>query len=323
MKLFLSVILAIYVFSGCSNKQYFEPEETYDFNIESTQILSEIVSINKESAILEDYRIVNKDGISTYSLPNGYNFLNKIGSSIIAADKTGKLLINKKVIEFKQNIVAASIKENLVALVLSNNTIVLYDLITKKFKIKEKLANSILNDTRIVNPIFLDDVVVFPSLNGKIILVNIGTNKILKTINVDPSGKINNIIFLEVLDDIMIVATQSKVLSISSDSFSIKDYEIRDIISNSKNIYMSTIDGKIIKLDLQLEEVASRKFKFARIYSLAFGTSLYALESQGYLINLDADFATTKVYDFDFDETSKTIAIGDTLYFNDEYIKLK
>ncbi|MCK5111481.1 MAG: hypothetical protein KAQ94_08160 [Arcobacteraceae bacterium] len=323
MKLFLSIILAVYIFTGCSSKQYFEPEETYDFDYSSTQISSEIATLNKDGATLEDFRIINKDGVSTYSLPEGYSFLNKVNSSVIASDKTGNLLINKKIINLGQNVVAASIKENLAALILSNNSIVLYDLTTQKFKLKEKLASSLLNDTKIANPIFLDDIAIFPTLNGKVILVSIDTNKIIKTINVDPSGQINNVIFLQVINDAMVVATPNKVLSIADNSFSIRDYEINDIISAANNLYLSTLDGKIIKLNLQLEEIVSRKFKFAKIYSLGFGTSLYALESQGYLINLGSDFSTTKVYDFDFDETSKTIAIGDTLYFDDEYIKLK
>ncbi len=323
MKLFLSVILAVYIFSGCSSKKYFKPKETSNFNSSSTQISSEIVSINKDGATLEDLRIINSSGISSYSLPKGYSLINTIDTYIISADKMGNVRINDKNIHFAHNIVAASIKQDLLSLVFDNNIIAVYNLVTNKFKVKEKLDGSILNDTRIANPIFLDDIVIFPTLNGKIMLINTETNKIVKTINVDPSNDINNIIFLQTISDTMIVATQNKVLSISDNAFSIKDYEINDIISAQNHLYISTIDGKLIKLNLQLEEIVSRKFKFARIFALAFGTSLYALESQGYLINLDSNFATIKVYNFNFDETSKTIAIGDTLYFDDEYIKLK
>jgi hypothetical protein len=272
---------------------------------------------------LANSKIITKNGISSYSLPLGFNFINTIDSYVLSSDKKGNLHINEKIIHFTQNVVAASIKDDLLALVFDNNTIALYDLTTNKFKLKEQLKDASLNDIRIANPIFLDDTVIFPTLNGKIILVNLKTNKILKTINVDPSGDINNIIYLQTVNDTVIIATRNKILSISDSSFSIKSYELNDIISANNYLYISTIDGKLIKLDLQLEEISSKKFKFARIFALAFGTSLYALESQGYLINLDADFIITKVYDFDFDETSKIIAIKDTLYFGDEYIKLK
>ncbi len=322
MKIFLSVILAVYIFSGCSSKKYFEPKETSSFDSQSTYVSSEIVSINKDGATLEDLRVINKSGISSYYLPKGYSFLNAVDTHIISSDKMGNLLLNKKIINFDQNVVAASVRKNLLSLIFDNNTIAIYDISTNKFKIKEKLEASILNDTRIANPIFLDNTVIFPTLNGKIILVSTETNKNIKTINVDPSNDINNIIFLQTISDTMIVATQNKILSISDDAFNMKDYEINDIIAAEGYLYISTLDGKLIKLSLDLEEIASRKFKFAKIYSLAFGTSLYALESQGYLIKLDSDLIKTKVYDFDFDKTSKTLCIGDTLYLKDEYIKL-
>jgi hypothetical protein len=319
----LTTALTLLLFVGCSSKKYFEPKETYSFNQSTKTTPAKIIFANKDGATLENYQIINKNGISKNTIAKGYNFLNKADNKILASDKKGHIMIDNHIINLKNTIVSATIKDNLLALVFEDNTIALYDLDEKKYKIKEKIQSSALNDIRMANPLFLDDIVIFPTLNGKIILVNYNSNKIIKKINIDENGQINNIIFLKVINDVMVVATPNKLLSIAQDSFNIKDYEISDIIIAKNKIYLSTIDGNIMKLNLQLEKLASRKFKFAKIYSLGFGTSLYALESQDFLIRINENFTKTRVYKFDFDENNKTIAIGDTLYFDDKYIKLK
>ena len=115
---------------------------------------------------------------------------------------------------------------------------------------------------------------------------------------------------------------QIKILSLGDGSFSIKDYNIKDIITNEQDIFIATLEGEVIKLDLSLAKVASKKFKFSNLFALGFGTSLYALESQGYLIKLNDNLTKASIYDFGFNEDEKTIIIGDTLYFEDSYIKL-
>ncbi len=101
-----------------------------------------------------------------------------------------------------------------------------------------------------------------------------------------------------------------------------KDYEIRDIIVNKENIYLATIDGQIIKLTANLDQVAKKKYKYAKIHALAFTDSLYAVESQGYLINIKDDFAEDTIYNFGFDNEERMIAIGNKVYFGSKYITL-
>jgi len=103
----------------------------------------------------------------------------------------------------------------------------------------------------------------------------------------------------------------------------LKDYNVRDIISVDDNIYIATIDEQIIKTDISLNIINRKKYKYAKFYALAYGTSLYALESQGFLINISNDFKTDTIYDFDFDNEQKVIALDDTVYYDDEYIILK
>ncbi len=322
MKILLTILTIVFIFSGCSTKQYFEPKNTSNNNLSSKKMSDKILSLSSDGAILENFRVINKDGLSTYFLPEGYTFLNKADSQILSADKLGNIMIDRKTINLAENIVAASIKENILAVVFANNTIALYNLTTNKYTLKEKLKLSIINDTRIANPIFLDKTVIFPTLNGKIIFVSLKTSEIIKNINLDPTDKVNNVIFLKTIGETLIASTPNKILSISDGAFNVKRYRVKDIITNSTNVFVATLNGTIIKFDLTLNQEASKKFKFANIFALGYGTSLYALESQDYLIKINDAFTKTTVYDFSFDESSKTIVINNTLYFDDEYVKL-
>ena len=76
------------------------------------------------------------------------------------------------------------------------------------------------------------------------------------------------------------------------------------------------------KLTPNLNEVASKKFKYAKIHALAFTDSLYAVESQGFLININADFSSNVIYNFSFDNEERMLALGNRIYFDSQYITL-
>jgi hypothetical protein len=71
-----------------------------------------------------------------------------------------------------------------------------------------------------------------------------------------------------------------------------------------------------------LVEVAKKKYKYAKIHALGFSDSLYAVESQGYLINVNHDFTDDRIYKFNFDNKERMIAIGNKIYFDSKYITL-
>ena len=96
----------------------------------------------------------------------------------------------------------------------------------------------------------------------------------------------------------------------------------RDMILKDGYIYIATVDGHIIKLTPNLEEVAKRKYKYAKFHALAYGSSLYAVESQGFLINISDDFKTDTIYEFSFDNEKRLIAVDNKIYFDSDYITL-
>ena len=326
MKYILTSLLSLFLFTACSGKKYYEPEDvSSNIELNKESMSSSISSMNKIGGTLNNKQVITKNGISSYELPEGFDFLNITEDGrIIATNYIDKILIGKEERVVKDVVVAASLKNEKLALVYSSNTIELLDINTSKTLFKEYLPLSLANDTRITNPYFMGNLILFPTLNGKVIIVSSSNNESIKNISVDPDNEFNNIISLNVIESTqtLIVASPNKIVSISPKEILSKDYEIRDIIVNKENIYLATIDGQIIKLTANLDQVAKKKYKYAKIHALAFTDSLYAVESQGYLINIKDDFAEDTIYNFGFDNEERMISIGNKVYFGSKYITL-
>jgi hypothetical protein len=326
MKLLSLLLITLFILTGCSQKQYFEPEETDgDYEQSTINMPADIIDFNRSGATLSNGQVVTKEKFSSFKLPEGYSFINSSENGVIASDNKSKIIIGNKANEIEVGgiIVAATLKDSTLAMIYSDNAFVLYDINTKKYLLKEYLNESLANDTRITNPIFMKNLVLFPTLDGKIKVVGLRENKIVKTITVDAQSTFNNIIYLDVINDTLVAATSSKIITVSTQNVNTASYEVRDIITNKDSIYVATVDGELIKLDFSLTVLAKKKFKFARFYALAFGTSLYALESQGFMIKVSEDFKDSKILEFSFNEDEKAIGIKNRLYFGDEYTEVK
>ena len=326
MKHLLILLATLFLLTACGSKKYFEPEDVKNsLSVEESSLPSAIVSMNRDGATLEDGTIITRDGVSKFKLPENFQFLNVSNTGkVLATNYKDKLLIGNEELDVKNIVVAASLKDNKLALVYSDNSIELFDANTKKTLFKEYLSISLANDTRIANPHFMGNLILFPTLNGKVVIISTKTNKSVKNISVDLDSQFNNIIFLKVIEEkqTLIAATANKIVTISTKNILSKDYEIRDIISSGENIYLATIDGRLIKLDLALEEIASKKYKYSKIHALAFTDSLYAIESQSFIININNDFTKDRVYDFDFDNEERLIVIDNKIYTNSREITL-
>ena len=326
MKYILISLSALFLFTACSSKKYFEPEDVSSkIELNKESMPSSIVSMNKIGATLEDGEIINEKGISSFKLPEGFSFLNvSSDGKVIATNRINKILIGDKERVTKDVVVAASLKDNKLALVYSNDTLELIDINTNKTLFKDYQPISLANDTRITNPYFMGNLILFPTLNGKIIIVSALNNEVVKNISVDPDKEFNNIISLNVIESsqTLIVASPNKIVSISPKEVISKDYEVRDLIVKNDDIYLATIDGQIIKLNANLAEIAKKKYKYAKIHALAYSNSLYAVESQGFLINLNQDLSDDNIYKFSFDNEERMIAIGNKIYFDSKYITL-
>jgi len=328
MKLFFLTLGIFVLFSGCSNKRYFEPKHS-DFYFDTTAIDfgSYISSINSKGATLENHHFIDKvGGISDIKLPNGFEFLNNSKGTVFAASNNHKLLIvnSGKIITFKSNVIAVSQNKNMLALLFENNSIGLYDLESKQFKLKKYYKHSFLNDTRIAMPKFLNNMVLFPVLDGKIIVVDLKQYKAIKTITIDPASEVKNIILLDIINDTMIAATPNKIIALKDGTIFTKEFFIQDYNINKNFIYIATHDGRVLKLDFNLKIIKEHKFKFAKFQALAVGANdIYAIESQSYIVKISKDFDHIKVYTFPFEEDEKIFVNKNKIYFENKLLIVK
>ena len=276
MKSILLSIVAIALFTACSGKKYYEPEETSsNIELNKKSMSSSIKSMNRVGGTLEDNEVITKQGISSFKLPEGFEFLNFTDDGkVIATNYIDKILIGDRERTVKDVVVAASRKDEKLALIYSNNSMELIDINTDKTLFKEYLPLSLANDTRISNPLFMGNLILFPSLNGKVLILSSATNEVVRNISVETDSEFKNIISLDIekKSESLIVANPNKIVSISARDVISKDYDIRDMILKDGYIYIATVDGNIIKLTPNLEEVAKRKYKYAKFHALGYGS---------------------------------------------------
>ncbi len=328
MKYSILFIFTLFLFQGCSSKQYYAPEESSIFGIKKEIITtpSYIGTLNANGATTKDSRIINNFGISEFKLQDGYEFVNNTEKGIISADKKGNIFISDEniTLNFRANVIAATSKENLLAIVFSDNSYGVYDLAEKKFKIKEYLESSYMNDTRIASPVILNKIILIPTLDGKIVIVDIESFKVSRTLLIDSQNDIKNIILLKTVGDTLIAATGNKIVSLNKGKYTSKELIIQNYLVNDDFIYLALLDGTVIKLDFDLNIINSKKFKFAKNHAIALDKekNIYLIESQGYIIKLANDFKTSEVYNLPFYDDEKVFVSEDKIYFENKLLKL-
>ncbi len=317
------------MFSGCSSKKVFEPKIVKDeWSRYGDRNLS-IIDVGSNLALLEDRTVLTKDGIVNIKIDDTQRVISDSDGWIISSQIDGNLTLSSKesskeiVFELKKTIATASVKDNNLAVLFADNEMALYNIQTKETILKEQGSKSLAVDARIVAPYFMNGLVVYSTLDGKVIIVNIQLKKRLRTIIVSSKNTFNNIIYFNIIDNKIIAATNTTILSISSKETRVK-YEIRNIIYDNENIFITTKQGEVISLNSNLDLNTKTKFPFAHFLAMiADEDKLYLLEKEGYMIVLDKkDMTQYSVYNVNIEEDY--LFIGDKVfYIDDEYISIK
>jgi hypothetical protein len=187
---------------------------------------------------------------------------------------------------------------------------------------KETSNAPVAVDARITNPYFLKDLVVFSTLDGKVVIVNESAKKLVRSIIVGSEDYFNNIVYLNMVENSLIASTGSSVLSLSQKEAREK-YDIRNIVSNSDGIWLTTKQGEVIALGTNLQYKGKKKFPFAHFVGLSVQNDrVYALERGGYMIALSKNLLSADVYDIDM--SYESVFTGDgQFYFADRYVNIQ
>ena len=327
MKVYFSIfLLSLLIFSGCSSKEYFTPEVVKD-DWDKQEFLDEtIIRTTADGAVLENGQILTKEGVQEYFLPEGYSYIGQSDGWIVASKVDGELLlqsINDKSTEIKldlkKTIAGVTVKDDHVAVLFATNEMALYTLSTKELIFKESGNAPLAVDTRIVNPFFLNELVLYLTLDGKIVIINSDTKQVLRSMLVSSEENFNNIIYFNVIDNVMVAATGYRLFSLSEKERREK-YEMRDIIFSDEGIWITTKEGEVVALTPSLQLKAKRKYPFAHFLGMIMTEDkLYLLERQGYIIELSKDLAESNVYELNIDDGyvyvgEKAFYVNDVIY---------
>ncbi len=320
---------AVLLFSGCSSKKYFEPQTTFSASSAVTSYGSQIVDLSRDGATLQNGSYIGKAGINNIHLGEGYRFLNENSRYVLATNPEGILKIIDKqtkeavrAVALHMPVVSATIKNGVIAYILNNNTFGVYLMKQNQKIIENRSERTFAIDTRAASPMFIENLVVMPMLDGKLIIVNIADPESAKVVYISSEPAFNNVIYLSRMGNTMVAATPKKLITLGVEGKVEYKANISEVAIDKGRIYLFTKEGEIIALNERLEELAKNKFKFAH-YSVAtaFDGKVYALDQQGSLIVLNRDLNRYKIYDIGEVEEPALI-VGDKLYKDGKVIHL-
>ncbi len=325
--LLLTLTLAA-LFSGCGTKKYFDPEETQGLSY-SGYTADYIKNTKLDGATYEDGSVVTRDAFYDHVIETENTiFINEADDTLLAANKNELILIDKKSLKkthipTTQRIVSANVRGNIVAAVTADNSIMMYDRTTGAvlFKSKQKLSHSVSSD--FAQPLFFDDILVYPTLDGKIMIVDAVKKREVREFIISSEKYFNNVIYLDRIGQKIIAATKHNLLMITSKNSYEYEASINAVLATKAGLYVTTVDGRLVELDDRLEVRNEHKFPFSGLISVNLkDDALYVVERSGYLIKVDRGFNTFTVYELG-DNVENFLFIGnEKLYYKSRYITL-
>jgi hypothetical protein len=295
------LLFLIFIFAGCGTK-HFEPKKAYDKNLSFNIQDKKLVEYTYKNLIFEKSKGFFKKK-KEYFDENGKSLGKFIKINDDLAINGDKLLVisQKKVFKLPNLIYSATKKDNLIAVVFENNEYGIYNL-EKKDLIFKNLDDGMI-ETRYVhaNPIFYNDLVLFPLLSGNVAVVDLNKKQFLRNLIISQKNINNNVIFLKIVNDRLFMATPYTLVLFNPNFLIHYNDDIKYVIDNKKNLYVFTIDGRVIKLDMDLKKMKEVKLPYASfaLPSVCNG-KIYTVEYENYLIEIDENL-NYKVYKGQFD----------------------
>ncbi len=324
-------LFSLFFLSGCVHKSIYEPVKVQGSVKNISAMKKHLYNVVREGGMLTNGDIITKrSGLIHFEVAKGFSFINETKNAIIVANSDGglkiyskpnyKLMFSKK---FDNAIVSATLKDNYLAAVLENNNILLYDIKADKVLYREALEKVITIDARAANPLFLNDLIIFPTLDGRLLIMQSDKKIVLRDVAISDKNLFNNVIFLKVNNNKLVASTASKVIVITPKNIFSYKAAIKDILYIDHKIYVFGKNGTVTLLDESLKKLDGRAFDFANFVAVGFvGNRIYMVEKQGYVISMDRDLKNIKVQKLDDEIEGSVLIAKGILYTDDKSIKL-
>lgn len=318
------------IFSGCSHKEVYKPKDVKGEWRTAGHLSAPIAQVTHSSALLKNGNLLTSDGEKRLKIPTDFRLINTCDGWIVTESPDGNMTLipedgtdGKVAFEFKRGVAAASIQGDIVAVLFANNEMALYSLDSKKLLFKDSSGSSVAVDARIANPAFLKELVLFLTLDGKIVIVNSQTKQVLRSVVISSEEYFNNVTYLNVIDNNLIASTGYGLLALSQKEAREK-YEIRNVAYTVDGVWITTKQGEVIALSPELKFKAKKKFPFAHFVGISVQNDrVYVLEKKGYMIALTKNLLSYDIYDVDLNDNDKVFVGDGQFYFDDRYINIK
>lgn len=326
---YILLLFTVVVFTACSSKEVYKPVFVQDDWKHFGDSNVTINDISANAALVENHKVLVDKKVIDIKIPKTHKLLGYSDGWILSSSIDGNLTLvyaadrnMTEEFDLKRTIATASVKNDLLAVLFSNNEMALYSIASKSLLLKEQGEAPIVVNSKIVKPYFKDDLVIFSTLDGKIVIINSKEKKKLRSVIVSSEKHFNNVIYFNLIDNKIIAATGHKILSLSQKEIR-SAYDIRNIVADDKSIYLATKQGEIISLTSDLQQNAKLKFPFAHFLGMIISSDkLYVLEKEGYIIEISKDLLKYTVYEVDIDDGY--VYIDDKIFFVDnKYISVE
>ena len=332
-KVTLSIIAALLI-GGCSfDTTKFIP----DFLTKSAGLSTnrytiihhkKVFNVIRDGVTFTDGSYITPEGEGDIILPKGYYYVSSDASRISAADRFSNIIVFKKNGEelahtkLQAPLVTGLAYYGGIAYLLQGNRFGIYDPFKDKIIYQKEFRGGSVVDTRLANPIVTQNFLAIPTLDGKLVFIALHTYAPPAVLPVGTLKNYGNIIYLKVFNGKILAATPTNIITISKAGKQVYNAKVADLTIHNNLIYLLTRDGKVQKLDSNLQVVQSRKFAYADFATIAaLDGKIYAFAKSGSLVVMDDNMQKYKVYSVGAAKDYSYVS-GNWLYIDDRKVDL-
>lgn len=324
--LLLSFVLVVFVMNGCSSKKYFQSDTKLTIKFDS-KLPSKIIHSSRNGAVLKNNDVLDNKGEVLLTIKPSQKFLTKSGEYYLLQEGCKDLIIidskqeSMQNIPFEKCVASASLKGNLIALVSTENTIMLVDINNKKEIFSQKLSPVIAINSLNVPPLFEKNMVIFPTLDGRILIYNTSTKNIIKDILIQSDKFFNNIIYLYAHENLIIAATPKRISTILGNNKTFNyDGNFNDMLVHNNRLFVLSSDGKVIELDNTLKVLREVNLEYAKFASIVIkDNKLYTLDRHKHLIEVDLQSFEPTIYKVSLPAKKYIFYTNDSIFYDGVY----
>jgi len=324
----VGALFVVILLAGCGSKRYYEPEKTASLAYSGLE-KSALYHKHPSGLTFKDGTVVTQQGRFEALLKPEYYLVGAEENYVIATTPEGDVMVHDAqgevlhTLHFDAALASARIQNGILAGVLVNNTIVLTRLSDGKNLFKRRQKKSLTMQGGLAAPLFFDDLVLYPTLDGKLVVLNAPKANVIREIVISSEKFFNNVMYLAKEGNAIYAVTRYRAMKmVASQTFRF-DATINHVAMINHKLYLATNDGRILRLNETMESEAVLKFPFAGIIGIHdTSKGLYLLERGGHVIKTDRELTEFEVYLLLDDVETGSYLANSKLYFLRRYTEL-